>query len=61
MAGRGDSFFQPLAPPALGQQEPAWIGPPAVSLPRPRRTVPPLLAGALIALVVVIVVLLLRR
>jgi len=61
MAGRGAALGPAAAAPALGQQEPAWIGPPAVSLPRPRRTVPPLLAGALMALVVVIAVLLLRR
>ena len=61
MAGRGDVLFQPSASPALGQQEPAWIGPPTVSASPSRRTVSPVLAGALVALVVVVVVLLLRR
>ncbi|HEY8828128.1 MAG TPA: hypothetical protein VIM17_10265, partial [Jatrophihabitantaceae bacterium] len=61
MAGRGAALGPAAAAPALGQQEPAWIGPPTVSPAPSRRTVPPLLAGALIALVVVIAVLLLRR
>jgi len=61
MAGRGAALGPAAAAPALAQPESAWIGPPTVSASPSRRTVSPLLAGALIALVVVIAVLLLRR
>lgn len=55
---RADDAGVQVAP---GNQPPAWIGVPAVVPAQPRRTVSPLLAGVLIAVVVVLAVLLLRR
>jgi hypothetical protein len=59
MAGRGE--FPDAAPAAPRNPAVAWIAGPVVAPPRPRRSVSPLLAGAVIALVIVIAVLLLRR
>ncbi len=61
MAGSGDGPVQHSPWPAPGRQETPWIGPPAVSAPPRRRTVSPVLAGALLGLVVVLIVLLLLR
>ncbi|MEP7021882.1 MAG: serine/threonine-protein kinase, partial [Pseudonocardiales bacterium] len=58
MAGQGDNLVGPLASPV---QAMPWIAAPAVSAPPVRRTVSPVLAGALLAVLVVLVVLLLQR
>jgi len=57
LAGRGDNVAGPLP----GLDAMPWIAAPAVFAPASRRTISPVLAGALLAVIVVFVVLLLHR